>query len=150
VYLSLELPLSPEIKRWKARGGSGKGGPVSGCDDSKGLSELKHSLCLAPRREHVVGEMKFVVFPPVVWSKKRLNMTPRTLDGVSTISGVTTAGVTLQINPRVLQKLDTDSRVTEQKREEFYSHHRTFPANLADTMFSGRTASRAVYPVTPL
>ena len=34
-------------------------------------------------------------------------------------------------------------------RGKFYSHHRNIPANLVDTMFSGRTASRAVYPGTP-
>jgi hypothetical protein len=58
---------------------------IHGLDDGKELTELRHKFCLATRREHVMGQMEFVGLPPVVWSKESLNMTPRTLDGISMI-----------------------------------------------------------------
>jgi hypothetical protein len=64
------------------------GGPVGRRDDGKELIELRQNLCLSPRHEHVMGQMEFVVLPPVVWSKESLNMTPRRLDCISMISGV--------------------------------------------------------------
>jgi hypothetical protein len=66
----------------------GAGGPVVGRDDGKELSELMHPLCLAPRREHVMGEVECLVFTPVKKKKKNLRVTPRTIDGVSMVSGV--------------------------------------------------------------
>jgi len=62
------------------------------------LIELRYPLCLTPRGEHIMGEVEFVVFPPVVWSKESLNVTPRTPDGISMISGV-------RIDERVLSDL---------------------------------------------
>jgi len=84
----------PGINSWKSRcvgrgrGGGFAEGPVGRCDHGKELIELRHALYLTPRREHVMGEMVFVVLPPVVWSKESLNVTLRTLDGISVISGV--------------------------------------------------------------
>jgi len=51
----------PEINVWNSRGaglrrgGWGAGGTVGGRDDGKELTELRHQLCLASRREHVMG-----------------------------------------------------------------------------------------------
>ena len=96
----------------------------------------RHPLRLAPRREHVMGEVKFVVLPTVVWSKKCLNVTPRTVDGVSIIPRPSETGYR-----HPCYWIGTLGKC--------YSHHRNIPANLVDTMFSGRTASRAVYPGIP-
>ena len=63
-------------------------GPVGGCGDGKKLSELRHPLCLAPRRKHVVGQMEFIVLLPAVRSKEGLNVTPRALDSICVIPGV--------------------------------------------------------------
>ena len=63
-------------------------GPVGGCGDGKKLSELRHLLCLAPRRKHVVGQMEFIVLLLAVRSKEGLNVTPRALDSICVIPGV--------------------------------------------------------------
>lgn len=55
--------------------------------DGEELSKMGQALRLAPRGEHVMGEMEFIVLPLVVWSQKSLHVTPRTLDG-SMYSGV--------------------------------------------------------------
>ena len=85
-----------EFNSWKSRcvgrgrGGGCAEGPVGRCDNGKELTELRHTLYLTSHREHVMGEMVFVVLRPVVWSKESLNVTLRTLDGISVISGVGT------------------------------------------------------------
>jgi hypothetical protein len=43
---------------------------------------------LAPRREHVVRWMKFVIIPPVVLAKENLDSTPRALDCVCVYAGI--------------------------------------------------------------
>jgi hypothetical protein len=41
-----------------------------------------NAFSLAPRREHVVGKVEFIVFPAVVLAEESLNRAPRSLDGV--------------------------------------------------------------------
>ena len=49
---------------------------------------MRHPLCLAPHRKHVVGQMEFMVLLPAVRSKEGLNVTPRALDSICVIPGV--------------------------------------------------------------
>ena len=44
-------------------------------------------MCLAPRREQVMGQMIFVVLPAVVLAKENLDAMPRALDCVGVITG---------------------------------------------------------------
>jgi hypothetical protein len=59
---------------------NGASGPISVRENVKKLVKLRHSQCLAPRREHVVGQMILVVLRPVVGSHELLNGTPHGLD----------------------------------------------------------------------
>jgi hypothetical protein len=65
----------------------GASGPISVRENLKKLGKLRHSHCLAPRREHVVGQMVLVVLRPVVGSHELLNGTPLGLDIVYMIPG---------------------------------------------------------------
>jgi hypothetical protein len=62
-------------------------GPIGGREDVKELLELKHPHGLAPRREHVMGQMILVILRAVVWPYKLLNRTPHGLDCVCMIPG---------------------------------------------------------------
>jgi len=61
--------------------------PVLCSDKMKEFSELVHTLCSAPRREHVMGKVVNVISLPVVRVEVGLYVTPSTLDciGVSVI-----------------------------------------------------------------
>ena len=80
----------PGMNSCKSRGVGPRwcAGPVGGCGDGKKLSALRHPLCLAPRRKHVVGQMEFIALLPAVRSKEGLNVTPRALDSICVIPGV--------------------------------------------------------------
>jgi hypothetical protein len=56
-------------------------------DRSEELVELRAPHCLAPRREHVVGQMKMIVLPLVVWPKEIFNRTPHRFHRVCMIPG---------------------------------------------------------------
>jgi hypothetical protein len=62
--------------------------PVSVGDEMQGLYERWHAPRLAPCREHVVREIKFLINPAVVLPKKNLDWTPRGLDSVGVCAGV--------------------------------------------------------------
>jgi len=62
--------------------------PVSVGDEMQELYERWHALHLAPRHEHVVGEMKFIIIPAVVLPKENLDLMPRALDSVGVCAGV--------------------------------------------------------------
>ena len=96
--------VGPRGDRWSA------GGPVAGCDDGNKLSEMRHPLCLAPRRKHVVGQMEFVVLLPAVRSKEGLNVAPFALNSICVIpsarinerDGVIRGAVRVTMRPDIL------------------------------------------------
>ena len=59
-------------------------------------------MCLAPRREQVMGQMIFVVLPAVVLAKENLDAMPRALDCVSVITGNRIAELDAVIDSMVL------------------------------------------------
>jgi hypothetical protein len=63
---------------------AGEGGLGGRCGDGNKLIELRDPQCFAPRHNHVMNKMKFVVLP-VEWWKEGLNMTPCTLDGINAL-----------------------------------------------------------------
>ena len=62
--------------------------PISVGDEMQELYERWHTPRLAPRREHVMREMKFVIIPAVALPKENLDSTPRALDSVGMCAGV--------------------------------------------------------------
>jgi len=62
--------------------------PISVGDEMQELYERWHAPRLAPHREHVTREMKFVIIPAVVLPKENLDSTPRAIDSVGMCAGV--------------------------------------------------------------
>jgi len=56
--------------------------PVNVCDELQEMEVRWDAFSLAPRREHVVCKVEFIVFPAVVLAEESLNRAPRSLDGV--------------------------------------------------------------------
>jgi hypothetical protein len=63
-------------------------GPIGARDDVQELYERWYSLCLAPRREHVVSQMVTVVLRLIVWPQEDLEAMPRGLYGVGVVPRV--------------------------------------------------------------
>jgi hypothetical protein len=62
--------------------------PIGVHDEMKELRVRWYTSCLAPRHEHVVCEVVFVVFPLVVLAEEKLYATPHALDGIGVGPGV--------------------------------------------------------------
>ena len=62
--------------------------PIGVGDEMQELYERWHAPRLAPRLEHVVREMEFVIIPAVVLAKENFDSMPRALDSVGVCSGV--------------------------------------------------------------
>jgi hypothetical protein len=62
--------------------------PIRVGDKMQELYERWDTPRLAPRRGHVVRDMKFIIIPTVVLPKENLHSTPRALDSVCVCAGV--------------------------------------------------------------
>jgi len=62
--------------------------PVNVSDEMQEIEVRWYAFSLAPRREHVVRKVEFIVFPAVVLAEESLNRAPRSLDGVRVGPGV--------------------------------------------------------------
>jgi len=56
--------------------------PINVWDDMQEMEVRWDAFSLAPRREHVVRKVEFLVFPAVVLAEESLNRAPRSLDVV--------------------------------------------------------------------
>ena len=78
------VPVSGSGQRWSGPLGvaftdAGKRAlrPICVRDETKELKIVRNAFRPVPRREHVVREMEFIVFPAVVLDQENLNRKPR-------------------------------------------------------------------------
>ena len=80
-------------------------------NEMKELQIRWYAFCLAPRREHVVRKVEFVVFPPVVLPEEDLHARPRGLDGVGVGPGVRIEEVDALVHSAIHATLRTEIAV---------------------------------------
>ena len=73
-----------------------------------GTGEWWYAQCPAPRREHVMGEVEFVILPAVVLPEENLDFVPRALDGICVCPGVRIDEVNAVVDGSMRVTLITD------------------------------------------